>query len=490
MSIGILFLYFEGKLTLNSNLSYLGWVKSASVESSTELYSSAKIPNELNGILYRNGPALFERGGVTKPYYVDGDGMVHSFLFEDGKAHYRNRFVRTKKFLEESKAGKFLYDTWTVKAPKENVAPFSPAELESQAFVSAVYHHNKLFAFDESLSPYELDPNTLETIGPSNLGTLKTHILFSAHSKIQTRQQQWIHFGLQHDKKTQVHFTILNDEGKLLKHFTRELPRAVYMHDFFATENYLVLCLQPAFIRIQSFLSGSKSFLDSIRWKPEEGNLVLVFDKSGEQQPLVFEADARWWLHSINAWEYGEDLFLDFVAHSSPDHFLGKSPMYKDVLSGCAKGPYAPGEIWRYQLNVNNVTLKEERLFKGNHEFPTIHPDKVGVRNRYAYLVKGSNEIPFWNTLIQVDFETGQNQEFCFGTGVYCSEPIMAPKNRGVDFETKENEGYVMSLIYDGNNNKHYLALFRGGHFEKGPIACIDMKSEIPLTFHGCWRGM
>jgi carotenoid cleavage dioxygenase-like enzyme len=34
------------------------------------------IPRELNGSLYRNGPGLFERGGLRKPHLLDGDGLV------------------------------------------------------------------------------------------------------------------------------------------------------------------------------------------------------------------------------------------------------------------------------------------------------------------------------------------------------------------------------------------------------------------------------
>lgn len=59
------------------------------------------IPPELCGTYYRNGPGLH----VTNPRYsrhtLDGDGMVLSIAFKDGKAFFRNRFVRTKGFLAE-----------------------------------------------------------------------------------------------------------------------------------------------------------------------------------------------------------------------------------------------------------------------------------------------------------------------------------------------------------------------------------------------------
>ena len=31
-------------------------------------------------------------------HWFDGDGMLHALHFEDGRAHYRNRWVRTEAF--------------------------------------------------------------------------------------------------------------------------------------------------------------------------------------------------------------------------------------------------------------------------------------------------------------------------------------------------------------------------------------------------------
>ena len=66
-----------------------------------------KIPSELKGSLYRNGPGLFERGELRKPHLLDGDGLVQRLSFTDGTAHYQNAFVRTPKFIAEEKADAF-----------------------------------------------------------------------------------------------------------------------------------------------------------------------------------------------------------------------------------------------------------------------------------------------------------------------------------------------------------------------------------------------
>ncbi len=467
---------------------YYSWINAEPSEKKKHINTGNKLPSDFHGVLYRSGPALFERNGQKKSYFVDGDGMIHSFAFDGNNICYTSRFVQTKKFVEESRKKEFIYDTWTFQAGQSEFDEVEPPKYESQAYIASVFHHKKLFAFDESFSPYELDPDSLETIGRSTLGLLDPQAEFSAHSKIHTFQNQWLHFGLKHGKQAEVYFTILDNEGRLLNSFSQILPRAVYVHDFFTTENYIVMCLHPAFIRIQSVLAGTRSFIDSIKWRPEEGNLIVVYHKSGKEAPKYYDAQARWWLHSVNAWEDHDKIVMDFVGHSSPDHLMGTSPMYKNALTGTADGPYAPGEIWRYEININNRNLHETRLFEGNYEFPTVHPDRVGLKNKFSYMVKGNTQNPFWNTVVQVDMETGIQQEHCFGEGIYCSEPILAPTMQGVIFGPNESVGLLMSLIHDGINKCNYLAIFRSGEINQGPLTLVHIENEIPLTFHGCWR--
>ena len=66
-----------------------------------------EIPNEMEGTLLRNGPALYEREGFIKSY-LDGDGMVTSVAVKDGKAYFRNKFVVTEDFDEEERTGKYI----------------------------------------------------------------------------------------------------------------------------------------------------------------------------------------------------------------------------------------------------------------------------------------------------------------------------------------------------------------------------------------------
>jgi len=67
-----------------------------------------ELPRELRGTLFRNGPN--PQFDTPDAHWFVGDGMLHAFTLENGKASYRNRWVRTPKFLAEHDAGRANHD--------------------------------------------------------------------------------------------------------------------------------------------------------------------------------------------------------------------------------------------------------------------------------------------------------------------------------------------------------------------------------------------
>ncbi|MEG2312695.1 carotenoid oxygenase family protein, partial [Brevundimonas sp.] len=58
------------------------------------------IPTDIDGVYLRNTEnPLHQPLGRYHPF--DGDGMLHQIDIKDGKADYRNRFIRTRGFVAE-----------------------------------------------------------------------------------------------------------------------------------------------------------------------------------------------------------------------------------------------------------------------------------------------------------------------------------------------------------------------------------------------------
>ncbi|MHA1861935.1 MAG: carotenoid oxygenase family protein, partial [Candidatus Ranarchaeia archaeon] len=297
--------------------SPLGLATSLSTERSYEPRVEGMVPKGLQGTLYRNGPGLFDRGGLRKRNILDGDGLIQAFRFQEDAVQYQNRFVRTRKYVDETKAGRFLYSTWTTQAPGGLLSNFMGGKRLSQACVTVFLRHGRLYAFDDGLEAYELDPISLETIGPTRLGlSERHHTFFAAQSKYDGRTGEWILIGRRGEDTV---ITVLDRNGKLNYQRIIESPRHAFMHDFFVSDHYIILNYQPAFYNKTWSLFGRRSFAESIQWRPEEGNIILVLDRSGRKEPTSFISDPVWMWHSLNAYDQDNEIIADFVGYDYPD---------------------------------------------------------------------------------------------------------------------------------------------------------------------------
>jgi carotenoid cleavage dioxygenase-like enzyme len=148
---------------------------------SCDLPVTGEIPKGLNGALYRNGPnpQFAPRGHY---HWFAGDGMVHAFTLENGRATYRNRWVRTPRFELERKAGGALLGGFgdpSKSDPSVAAADFGVANTH------IIHHAGKLLALEESHPPFEMTPS-LDSVGYHTFGgVLPTTIegRFTAHPK-------------------------------------------------------------------------------------------------------------------------------------------------------------------------------------------------------------------------------------------------------------------------------------------------------------------
>lgn len=468
-------------------LPVLGLATTLTEELSYSPRIEGKLPPGLQGVLFRNGPGRFDLNGQRKRCLLDGDGMVQSFRFAEGKAYYRNRFVRTPKYIEESANGKYIYSTWSTQAPGGFWNSLGGSGFANQAGISVVVRNGQLYAFDEFHPPYELNPLNLETIGESWLGLAAGQTVFSAHSKIDPKTGDWVFFGLEFGRKIKLHLTVLGANGALKNHQIYELPRFAYVHDFFVTERHIILNLHPLDIAVWGFLLGLKSMTGSMRWAPEKGNLVLVFNREGNNPPVVLETEASWMWHSLNAYDDGSGAIVaDFVGYRNPDHFLGDDPALFAIMEGRPGHYKYPGELRRYHIDLSTRRLQEEVLDPGNFDFPTVNPARLCYRHRYGYFARIQNNEGFFNGIARVDYENGKTEICNFGPGVYCSEPVFASMSgRSLLIE---DSGWVLTEVYDSTTQKSFLAVLDACNLPSGPLAKIHLTHHVPLGFHGFWQ--
>lgn len=438
------------------------------------------IPTGLEGSLYRNGPGLFERAGVRKPLLLDGDGLVQRLSFRAGSVKYQNEFVRTRKLALEAAAGHYRYATWSQRAPGGFLANIGGGNYLSQAGVTVYPFNGNLYAFDEISPPYTLDPERLQTLGEAPLGPDHQSFQIKAHTKRDPVSGDWLLLGVSNGAAPAFHAVTYSAQGTLKSHRVIASPRQVYVHDFFATEDHLVLLLHPLWFSPWLFLAGVDTFIESLSWRGADGNLVMVVPRGGGPARL-FEAEGSFMWHALNAYQRGHEIIADFVGYDAPDHFVGDDARYRAVMRGEMGTAEAPGSLRRYRIDLADGRLREEILDAGPLEFPFVDQRVATRPHRIGYFAAGPT-IAFQSAVKRIDLQTGATQSFEFGPATAVGEPVLAPRPGAA-----LDEGWLIAQCLDGATGRTYFAVFDAQHVGDGPAAKIWLSHHVPISFHGAW---
>ncbi len=441
------------------------------------------LPKALTGNLFRNGPGLFERSGVRKGHVLDGDGMIRAYQFTGDGMRFRNRYVRTDKFVEEETDDRFLRETWGTKAPGSLFKNLGGTRLKSQAGVTAVWRDGRLLAFDEIGLPWELDPDNLETRGEYQVGPKLRNPAYKAHTKIDSVSGDWILLHAAFGRTMSLRVIIHDKHGDLKTNRVVEAPRQTYIHDFFATENYIIVNLHAAEFSPLGFLAGMKTFTEALTWDRDIGNLVMVIDKNGDGELRIYEAPGSWMWHALNAYEIGSEIVCDFVGYDEPDHFLGSNAVFKTIMSGKDGQANSPGTLRRWRIDLGSSSLDETIIDDGHFEFPMIDPRVATRQHKCGYVSSSSQSGSWWHDgVARIDMNTGEKESFHFGDKHYVGEPIFAVKPGG-DID----QGWVLCEVFNGNSGRNGLAVFESATIGQGPVAIAWLDHSLPISFHGTW---
>src|SRR5579863_8679309 len=270
-----------------------------------------RLPPELNGVFYRNGPnPQFEPRGQY--HWFSGDGMVHAFFVEGGRVRYLNRYVRTPKWKLEHAAGRAMFGGFDPRAADPSVA----GQDGGVANTNIVWHAGKLLALEEAHPPTAMDPETLETLG--YVDDYRGQV--TAHPKIdpKTGEMVWFAYGVGAPLSATVSYGVTDAAGRVVRRDDFEAPFPSMVHDFLVTERHALFPILPLTGSLPRAMAGGPAFA----WEPDKGSHVGVMRRAaGVETMRWFETDPCYVLHPMNAWEAGGRIFADVMAYDRPPWF-------------------------------------------------------------------------------------------------------------------------------------------------------------------------
>ena len=430
------------------------------------------IPKDLAGALYRNGPnPQFVPPGEY--HWFGGDGMIHGFFVEDGQARYRNRWVRTNKWRRENAAGKALFGIF---GNPMTTDPSVLGEDSGVANTNIIWHANRLMALEEGHMPTELDPVTLETRGYAE----RYRGNVTAHPKIdpETGEMVWFAYSAgEAPLNATVSYGVTDKAGNVVRRDDFEAPYCSMVHDFLVTKRHALFPILPLTGSLERAMRGGAPFA----WEPEKGAFVGVMARDASVDTIRwFETDPCYVFHPMNMWEEGQTIFADVMEYPAAPLFpLADGTRTNNVSASLVR--------WTFDLAANSNVVKREPLDDMAGEFPRLDERYAGLGYRHGWFAANTHrdgQIGF-DAIAHIDHASGKRSDYLLNAGDAAGEPIFVPRSE----TAAEGDGWLLSVIYRGNEDASDLAVFEAQNVTAGPIATARAPRRVPFGFHGNWRG-
>lgn len=402
-----------------------------------ELAVSGTVPPELAGRLVRIGPNPATPPDPATYHWFLGDGMVHGVRLRDGRAEwYRNRWVR----------GDDVVNTHVIGVD------------------------GRTFALVEAGSrPVELT-DELDTVGSCTFdGTLDGS--FSAHTHRDPATGD-LHAVTYHWSWDHVRHVVLGPDARVRRELRVPVPDGPMVHDCAITERHVVLLDLPVTFSMDAAAGGARF---PYRWNPDHPPRVGLLPLDGEADAVRwFEAPSCYVFHTLNAYEAGDAVVVDLVRHPR---------MFATRLNGPDEGTPV---LERWTLDLGSGTVKTETLDDRGQEFPRIDERLTGRPHRYGYTAGFGDGVEH-GPAIKHDLATGTVALHDYGPGRVTLEPLFVPRPGSPAGGAAEDDGWVMSYVYDAASDRSDVVILDARDFAGDPVATVHLPVRVPFGFHGSW---
>jgi carotenoid cleavage dioxygenase len=404
----------------------------------THLEVVGEIPSDMNGLFLRNGPN--PQSGNSDHWFL-GDGMLHGVELRNGAANwYRNRYVQTPLYHSVDT------DPMTTFGDKSS----------SLANTHVISHAGKILALEELHQPYEIGSD-LSTIGAYDFNhKLKTGM--TAHPKICGKTGEMLFFAYDVVPPYMTYHRVSAD-GQLIQSEEITVKGPTMVHDFNITENFVILMDLPVV-----FSLDGDGF--PFKWDETYGARLGVMPRDGSDKDVTwYEIDPCFVYHPVNAYDNGDQIVLDVCRQDS------------EMKSDAGVFAY----LYRWTIDQTAGTVDEQRLDDIATEFPRVPDHLVGQDYTYAYMVEFESVGAVG--LRKYNMKDGTSVGNSRLPGQEPGEPVFIQKENAVN----EDDGYVVTFVYDENTNRSEFVILDAAQFDAPPLARVLLPTRVPAGFHGSW---
>jgi carotenoid cleavage dioxygenase len=417
-----------------------------------DLRVRGRIPDELEGRRLCIGPSPIGARDPALYHWFTGTGLVHGLRLRGGRADwFRSRFTLSTDAA--TALGKPA-----ISGPGDPQFPVNTSVAVVGGRVHAVV--------EAGANPIELDYE-LNSVARSDFGgTLQGG--FTAHPKGDPTTGELVAITYDPSRPT-LRYVAIDANGRAETRADIPTPHRPMVHDVGLTQRYVIVLDLPVTLQPQKLPGHPFPYF----WNRERTARVGLLPRNGDLKSLAwFDVPACYVFHIVNAYDMENgDAVVDVIRH--PRSF-DQHPNWPDEGAPL---------LVRWTLQRARGQVSERILDDHKGEFPRIN-DGYGTRDyRFAYSAHWWGDRASTGPAYKHDVRTARTEVHDFGPGCASMEPVFVPRAGATD----EDDGYVISYVFNAQRNASEVVILSAQDFAGAPLAVVELPVRVPFGFHGAW---
>ena len=468
-------------------------------------YISVFATSSLILLQIKNGLGQFEMGPRSFNHIFDAYAKLHSWKFSaNSTVAFTCKFIHTNSY----KAGLELQDVAPYLLFQSSNPPFNDIE-KMQSLLRGIDNTNvniykfgkgdaEMTAVSDFWQSYQFNMSTLETISRVNDPVPGGGLLEASGLPLQSSSHPMREYGTNNaitfvssmnpipffsSKMRLVRIKNLHEREEIAEISVDQVP---YMHSFGMSKKYAVLFGQPMYTNLKRLLMTAEP-VKSLDWFPKRPTILYVVNiQTGKVIKLPTEA--VFMMHHVNSFELNRNkLIVDAVTY--PDIEFIKTLQVEYLVDKSKRHAVtANPTLKRFMINLRSgrVTVTTFPLTPGvegaaSMDLPAINENYRYRRYCYVYgVVLKADQVHLENvTLVKRDLCRPGRDMMWSHAGHHPTEPWFIAKPGA----TKEDSGYLLSVVLDGQRKQSYLGIFDARTMRRVNKGYVP--TTVPFSLHG-----
>jgi carotenoid cleavage dioxygenase-like enzyme len=407
------------------------------------------IPKELDGAFYRVGGEYFYPPSREDDSPFSTDGFISSFRIKNGTVDFKARWIKTPRFLNNLAARKQLYGVYRNQfTHNESVRNLEKPYLGTVMNTAPIAHHGKLYALKEDAQPFEIDPNTLETLGPWNFDGAYKAQTFSAHPKVDPLSGDMICYGYEATGMCTDDLWIytVSPQGKVKHEIRVKVPYVSTLHDMVLTQKYLIFPVYGYVTSVERLKAGHLHWA----WDQTKPTYWGILRRDGDGKDIRwFKGPTSGVMHTINAYDDGDKVIVDApISDGNP------FPFFPSVDGSPWSPKLAQHTIRRLTFDMNSkADTYQEKIFDPQDVVDLARVDDrfLSLPYKYVYSMMSDPSQPYdaaragagnrvVNSYFRYDLSNGQWLKYFVGDVHNLQELSFIPRSA----KAPEGDGWII----------------------------------------------